>query len=100
MSISGSTEEPLEKCFSSSDTSSEENRNVDGELQDILRTEPDNSGDKPKEDSTVLENHMCPKPDLLSSIRAWVQFEDAPWANAPPTHPQAGEANAWKNPLQ
>lgn len=67
---------------------------MDGEFQDLLHTEPDNSGDKPKEDSTLLENDVCPRADLLSSIRAWVQFEDAPWASAPPTHPQAGEANA------
>nr|XP_054491298.1 stonin-2 [Agelaius phoeniceus] len=94
----GSTEAPPVKCFNSSDTSSEENHNANGGLQDLFCSELEEAAEQPKVDSG---NHVSPSTDLSSSISAWVQFEDAPWTSASSTHPQtvsASKAPSWTSP--
>lgn len=75
--ITGHTREPLERFFSSSDTSSEGIQNLDGELPSFSHAELGERINK-----TGL--------DLPSSFSTWVQFEDAPWTNSSPEHPHTG----------
>ncbi|XP_039190537.1 stonin-2-like [Crotalus tigris] len=77
----GYTRKPVERFLSSSDTSSEGNQNLDGELPSLSHAE---LGERINKTAVGL--------DLSSSFSTWVQFEDAPWTNSSPEHPRTASS--------
>ncbi|XP_066484127.1 stonin-2 isoform X2 [Tiliqua scincoides] len=85
----GQPEDPLEGFLSSSDTSSEGTRNLDGELQIATQAELGDATDKTAEDpafTCLFENDQTAKPDPSSSFSTWVQFEEEPWTTTSPEY--------------
>lgn len=89
----GQPEDPLEGFLSSSDTSSEGIRNLDGDLQILAQADLGDARSKAAEDPvsiSLIENHQSTKPDPFSSFSNWVQFEEEPWTTSSPEHIRTG----------